>query len=278
MVGSVQIKAQGLLNAAKWVEEEYGRDALATIIRSCSPAVRERYISAIAINWHPVEEFIEFVEKSDELLGRSNGKVAEAIGAAGARANMKGVVVRIAFYLAQPEFFFRRVAGLWRQFNDEGEMIVHHIDDRSSRTEIRGLKHPNAVFCNVLTGWVREIAVGLGTESPTARHTECLTRGDARCMWEARWAGIHPEERRSIEAHDSLARLPTRPPSGQTPAVSPVPPASVRNPSSGAFVAPSSGRMATSPVTGPTSVKMPSSASRLGRRDGGRDGEGEGKP
>jgi hypothetical protein len=42
----VNVKAQGLLNAARWLEDEYGRDALGAIVRACSAPVRERYTAA----------------------------------------------------------------------------------------------------------------------------------------------------------------------------------------------------------------------------------------
>jgi hypothetical protein len=209
----VQIKAQGLLNAAKFIEDEYGRDALGTVIRACSPDVRERYTSAIAINWHPMEELVELVQRADQILGRSNGKLAEEIGAAGARANMRGIVVRIAFYLAQPQFFIRRVAGLWRQFNDEGEMLVHSFGESSGLMEIRGMSAPHPIFCAILTGWVREIAVGLGIRQPVVRHTECRCRGDARCVYDVRWESIDDREKEAQSRGESLARIPTsRPP------------------------------------------------------------------
>ncbi len=216
----MQIKAQGLLNAAKFIEAEYGRDALGAVIRACSEPVRDRYISAIAINWHPVEEFLEFVETADKILGHGKGRLIEEIGAAGARANMKGIVVRVAFYMAQPEFFLRRVAGLWRQFNDEGEMLAHGIGERSGAMEVVGIEKPNAVFCMVLTGWIREVALALGIQNPSPRHTQCRTRGDARCYWDVRWSGLRPDQQGVKEARDSIRRLQSRPPSAPPPAPS----------------------------------------------------------
>src|SRR5438045_3689078 len=119
---AMKVKAQGLLNAAKHVEDTFGRDALGEILRECSPAVRETFTSSIAINWHEVEELCEFVEVAEKKVGSARGKLARDIGAAGARANMKGTLLRIAFYLGKPEFLMKRAAGLWRQFNDEGTM------------------------------------------------------------------------------------------------------------------------------------------------------------
>jgi hypothetical protein len=180
----LQIKAQGLLNAAKWIEEQYGASALTEVIRACSEPVRERYVSAIAINWHPMSEFIEFLEVAERVLGRSDGKIAEQIGAAGARANMKGVMVRFAFYVAKPEYLLQRVAGLWHQFNDEGEMKLLEVTDNTVRVEVSGVKTPHWLFCCVLTGWCREVAASVDMTKPHARHVECITRGGARCIWD----------------------------------------------------------------------------------------------
>ena len=245
----MQIKAQGLLNAAKYIEAEYGRDALGAVIRACSEQVRDRYISAIAINWHPLEEFLEFVQTADKILGHGKGRLVEEIGAAGARANMKGIVVRVAFYMAQPEFFLRRVAGLWRQFNDEGEMLAHAIGERSGAMEVRGIEKPSAVFCLVLTGWIREVATALGIQNPVARHTECRTRGDARCYWEVRWTSLRPDQQGVKEARDSIRRLQSRPPSAPPP---PLPPSSGALPS---FPSSATWKAATPPRSSEGSVK-----------------------
>jgi hypothetical protein len=181
-----------MLNAAKWIEESYGQSALRDVIRACSPAVRERYTSAIAINWHPVEELIELLTVADTTLGRGDGKVAEEIGAAGARANMKGVVIRFAFYVTKPELLMRRAAGLWRQFNDHGKMILVAIDDTSVKLEVTGVPDPNWLFCCVITGWCREVANAMGMRAARARHTRCRARGDERCLWDTHGTRIDP--------------------------------------------------------------------------------------
>jgi hypothetical protein len=188
----LNIKAQGILNAAKWIEESYGQAALRDVIRSCSQEVRDRYTSAIAINWHPVEEFIELVEIADRTLGRGDGKVAEEIGAAGARANMKGVFVRFAVYVATPELLMKRAAGLWRQFNDEGAMSVVSMDETSVRLEVTGVTTPNWMFDCTITGWMREVAAAMGMRAASARHTMCRAKGDPRCLWDARGIRIDP--------------------------------------------------------------------------------------
>jgi hypothetical protein len=182
----MNVKAQGLLNAAKYVEERFGRDALGEVLRKCSPSVRETYTSSIAINWHPMVELCEFVEVADKHFGGPRGKLSQQIGAAGARANMKGTLLRIAFYFGRPEYMIKRAASLWRQFNDAGTMELLEMTDTIARIEVRGVPEPNVTFCHILTGWCREVSLALGVRNVDVTHPECLAARGQRCIYEVR--------------------------------------------------------------------------------------------
>jgi hypothetical protein len=190
----MQTKAQGFLNATKWIEETYGRDALGEVIRACSPAVRDVYMTGIAINWIPCEIVVELAEKADRMLGSGTGKLAESIGEAGARSNLKGMVLRAAFYLAKPEFLMKRVAGIWDQYNDEGEMHLRRFDDRCAVLELTGVVRTYPYYCCLLTGWAREVARAMGLVKPVVRHTECRGAGGTKCTWEIRWAALESDK------------------------------------------------------------------------------------
>jgi hypothetical protein len=191
----LQIKAQGLLNAAKWVEDEYGRETLQEVLHACSAPVRDRYTSVIAIDWHPAQEFIEFVRHAERIVGggHSHGRIAEAIGAAGAKANMKGTLVRIAVWITRPEALMKRAAGLWRQFNDEGHMEMKELGDNTARFELGRIEGLDGVFCSVVTGWCREVALAVGAVAAQAKHVDCVWRGGAVCTWELRFARVDPK-------------------------------------------------------------------------------------
>ena len=182
----MNVKAQALLNAVKFLEEEYGQSTLRDIIQQCSPEVRERYVSAIAINWHPVAELVELITVAARVVGKDETKMAELIGASGARANMKGVFIRFTFWVANPEYLMKRIAALWRQFNDEGEMKVLHVEATKLVLEVPGVREPSWLFCSTITGWGREVATAMGVNAPSAAHVECRSKGDARCVWEVR--------------------------------------------------------------------------------------------
>jgi hypothetical protein len=209
----VNVKAQGLLNAATWIEETHGQTALRDVLHACSADVRERYTSAIAINWHPLSEFVEFVGAADRLLGNGDGKMAEEIGAAGARANMKGTFVRLLFYVAKPEFLMTRIAQLWVRFNDQGSMHLVEIESRVAILEVRGVDTPHRLFCATLTGWTREVVKAMGGILPLSTHAECRARGDAKCLWRIRWTNsVNDIAAREVE-QGSRRVIPNAPPS-----------------------------------------------------------------
>jgi hypothetical protein len=182
----MNVKAQGLLNAAKYIEETFGRDALGEVIRACSAGVRETYTSATVINWHPVEQLCEFCDVAERKLGTGHPRFVEDIGAAGAKANMKGTLLRLAFYWGKPEFLMQRAAGLWRQFNDEGTMVLLEMTDRIVRFEVSGVKEPRVTFCRLITGWCDETAKALGMLNVIATHAQCRAQGGPRCLYEVR--------------------------------------------------------------------------------------------
>jgi hypothetical protein len=185
----VNVKAQALLNGVKCVREKFGEQALDEVFAACSPSVRERSAAAIAINWHPQHELCEFLTVADELLGRGDGKLSEEIGAAGARVNLRHIALRLAFFLARPEFLMRRVAGVWRQYNDEGEMVVREFDAGHMSAELVGLSDPNWVLCCSITGWLHEAGLATGMKRLVTTHVECRDRSKGmRCIWQLRWS------------------------------------------------------------------------------------------
>jgi hypothetical protein len=186
----VNVKAQGLLNASRYIEETYGKEKLAEILAACSPAVRERCATAIAINWHPLDEFTEFLVAIERAV--PDASIGEKVGAAGARANTRGVMLRIAMLLARPEHAIRRAASMWRQFNDAGELTLRKADDRSVEVEIKGIPATPRIFCDTVTGWARELVTSAGGRNAAAKHVECRSSRGARCVWNASWSGIFP--------------------------------------------------------------------------------------
>ncbi len=184
----MNVKAQALINAAHYIEGAYGRDVLAEILGACSSGVRDRCATGIAIEWHPLAELTEFLVAMERVVAVP--AIGEKVGAAGARANTRGVMLRIAMLLARPENALKRAATMWRQFNDEGQLVLRKADDRFIEVEITGLPATPRIFCDTITGWARELVTSAGGKNATAVHEACRASGGARCLWDVRWSGI----------------------------------------------------------------------------------------
>lgn len=185
--GNVNVKTQALINAAGYVEEQHGREGLATLLQHCSPALRDRYMGAISIDWMPMSELVEVLEQVETVFGKGGESASRAIGARSARQNTRGLVARSLFYLASPNFLLRRIASLWSQFNDQGGMHLRHLDERSASIEVTGVPKPHRLFCATLTGWIQVISEAVGATGAKVEHTRCRARGHNQCLWAIQW-------------------------------------------------------------------------------------------
>jgi len=186
----VKIKAQGVLNAASWIREQRGPAVLAKVLSHCGAGTRATVDAGIAINWHPVEEFVELLEASEVEIGTGDGQVAREIGAAGARANLGRPLLRAAFFLARPATLMNRIAAAWSKYNDDGTMLVHEFDKTHMVIELAGIPNPSWLFCCSITGWMEEIGRAFKLGDPFVRHTECRGRDGSHCMWRVKFEEV----------------------------------------------------------------------------------------
>ena len=183
----MQIKAQALINGTAWVLKTHGEQALSRILANCSPAVRERYMTAIAIEWHEGSELEEFLQATERFLSAPTGSVAREIGAAGATHNMKGFMRRLAFYVARQDYGLARVGAAWRQFNSEGQMTIRIAKEGECVVRVLDADLPGPLFCETLTGWCAVVGEHVGMRAPQVLHDSCRFRNDAECSWKMRW-------------------------------------------------------------------------------------------
>jgi predicted hydrocarbon binding protein len=193
------VKAQAMIHAAGWLEETHGREAVSRALSLSSRAVNDRYVTAISIEWHPVEELYEWLAAIESAVGFGDARTAYESGAYSARLNTRGVMKRSLFYLSSPEFLLRRITGLWTQFNQQGVMHLRHFDERRVSIELADLPSPNRLLCASITGWVHVTSEAVGARGARVEHTHCRARGDARCLFEVTWNAKNGEN----DAHAS---------------------------------------------------------------------------
>jgi hypothetical protein len=188
----VNVKAQGLLNGAAWLRQKYGDAGFDRVFAACSAPVQRSCREAAALDWVPQEELAEFLAVADRELGSGDGAIAEAMGAAAARANLRHLALRLAFFLGRPEFLMRRVAGVWRQYNEEGEMCVREFTGGRMLAELVGMANPDRFICSSVTGWLHEAGLAMGMKGLHAQHVACRAQDGTQCLWELRWEEARP--------------------------------------------------------------------------------------
>jgi hypothetical protein len=185
----MNVKLQAILNAARWVEEQHGKNMLARVLARCRAQIRERFETGIAIEWIPMTELMEFYEAVVEIVGAGDRSVLRATGASSARKNLRRPVTRVATWLLSPDLFIQRVSSLWRQYNDAAELVLLDLRPGLCLLEIRGVPVPHWGFCTSLLGWADELALAFGWKNAMVRHPECRAEGDSRCIIEIRHRG-----------------------------------------------------------------------------------------
>lgn len=191
---TMDIKLQATLNAVDFLVETYGPFALEEVLEKAGTDVRIHVETGIAINWHPMSHYVAVLHAAEEVVGDGSGRVATLLGAAAAKRNVQGGVIRAVFYLGKPEFLLRRAANLWRRYNKEGMMHVLEFSESQAIVEVVDVPEPDFFFCCTLVGWLDEMAHAIGTRNPKTRHLECRARGAQRCIWRTRFDGIERAE------------------------------------------------------------------------------------
>jgi hypothetical protein len=85
----------------------------------------------------------------------------------------------------------RRVAGVWRQYNVAGEMLVLEFNPGRMVAELRAMPVTDWIVCASVTGWLGEAGIATGMKQLQTTHSECRGKGAARCLWVLQWsAGV----------------------------------------------------------------------------------------
>ncbi len=182
----MQVKLMNLLRAAEHVRETYGDAELQRVVRACPPSVGHRLKTGIGVEWHPHAEAMAFYEAAEKIIGCGDGRLARACGSYAAKKDLGGLTRRAAFWLARPDFVWKRVNHFWKRHNDEGGFRVLKLDAEGLlRFEVFGVGD-DAVHrygCESLSGWSLEMAKAVGWKRPSIEHPECRAAQGERCIW-----------------------------------------------------------------------------------------------
>lgn len=181
----VNLKGAALKSSIKFLTEKFGAEKYAQIL-AAMPAEDQAVIrGALPHHWLPVNSMLSLMKAAARETGQDARTLAFELGRFSAEDGLT-TIYKLFFKVGSPEFILGRVAKIWRNFYDAGEMSLH--DSRAGHVTIRVSDFPmkDAIFCERIRGWMHQATILIGYQPDTA-HPRCTVNGDACCEFEINW-------------------------------------------------------------------------------------------
>ncbi len=180
-----RIKGFGLRGALKYAKTQ-GIDPR-DLVAGLPGEIRAAFSQTIhQSEWYPYEAFAALLRELDRRLASPGRDVMRDMGNAAARQDVSGMF-RIVTYISSPESAGARAGIFWERYYDKGKLMADEARPGYLRTRIEGFPEIDPLHCRVLAGWIEGLGMVWGARNIAVRHTECVHRGDAHCVYEATW-------------------------------------------------------------------------------------------
>ncbi len=184
-----EASGRAFLGLIRYIKDEYGADALQSVIAAGGPTVAPVFAQPIRIMaWYPYTAFGGFLRAIERGVGGGDAGFCRRLGAVAGTRDL-GTIFRIYRALASPERLIRACDKVWPSYyRGAGRMeaVTWSPDD----TTLRIYDFPDMVpsHCRLMEGWMvstmRNIGVRVGDD---AMETACVARGatyhEFRCSW-----------------------------------------------------------------------------------------------
>ncbi|GEM_PF-2050790 len=181
-----RVKGQGIVSVRSFVEESFGTDGWAELLLRISPNDRDELASVLPIGWYPLSLHTRLIHALDIVHGYDDLSLIVQLGRFKAERDLS-TIQRMFMRFATPALMFDKTADYWRRFHDTGQWKVVRPDSNSVHATLSDWACVDAAQCRELVGYLGRVLELARTKSPVMQHTMCRARGDAVCIFEARW-------------------------------------------------------------------------------------------
>jgi hypothetical protein len=180
-----RVKGQGIVSVRAFVEERFGVQGWEELTERLSPADREELASVLPIGWYPLALHTRLIHALDAVHGYSDLSLIVQLGRFKAERDLS-TIHRFFMRFATPALMFDKTADYWRRFHDTGEWKVVR-DGNSVQATLNNWACVDVAQCRELVGYLGRVLELAGTKHPIMEHPICRARGDASCVFQARW-------------------------------------------------------------------------------------------
>lgn len=185
-MGEARVKGQGIVSVRSFVEERFGVQGWEELLEHISPNDRDELASVLPIGWYPLALHTRLIHALDIVHGYDDLSLIVQLGRFKAERDLS-TIHRLFMRFATPSLMFGKTADYWRRFHDTGEWQVVRPDANSVQATLSNWACVDTAQCRELVGYLGRVLELARTKNPMMEHPKCRARGDAVCVFQARW-------------------------------------------------------------------------------------------
>ncbi len=183
----VKVKGTGWLSIREYFVKTFGEEKLAWVLGQLS-AEDQTVMSKMILpsSWIEYGAAVRAMLKADELLGCGDKQLVARANEYSARKDFGGIY-KLLLNFVSPNLLFEKTATAWRQFYDSGDAKIEKISDTSVRLVVTELPDMPKGHEYETVPYMLEMLRMAKAKNPQGKHSQCVGRGDDRCVWEFSW-------------------------------------------------------------------------------------------
>ena len=137
-------------------------------------------------SWYPFSCFIDLNLKADRLFGKGDLALCRELGRDAAKVNLP-TLYRIFYRVGSPEYVLDKVASVWRQHHDSGEVTVVFPGPNRASYQVHDFGAPHRTLCRSLEGFLHGSLEVMGMRDIGVSEVHCRLDGAAVCEYHGTW-------------------------------------------------------------------------------------------
>ncbi len=179
-------KGTNILNVKAYVVARHGPEAWPAIVATLSAEDRAEVDEILAVGWYDLALVMRVFRAFDATHGVAEPLLMEHYGAFAAELDLTQIH-RLFLRMANPAYVIEKSGEYWHRFFDSGKWTVVRDTPTSATATLAGFGAVEALFCRMLTSYVRRMFELVGAKHVKTEHKRCRARGDEACVVVGSW-------------------------------------------------------------------------------------------
>lgn len=181
-----RVKGAVLRSRLTFVEERFGKDALARVMASLDADDQKKLRAVVSAGWYPFAIGTRLDDAIVRVLGDGKGNVFEQLGEASAAQNL-GSVHGSFLEPGQPHAFLAKANAIYRTYYDTGRREYKQTGATSGQLTTFDADSFSIPDCLTIIGWHRRALEMCGARNVRIVEEECRAKGGTVCRYRIAW-------------------------------------------------------------------------------------------